>query len=134
MTIAEDRYRMLLGASTALADQPTVRAVLRSLREVLSSTSRLHGTELWVFNDKEDSLHVLEFDRDPDAPAFTIGTKVLRIGAVAQVLEEQKPVFVPNVSQEMLKHPELAVSTAERIIQIIQKAIHATLTKIDWKA
>ena len=26
------------------------------------------------------------------------------------------------------------VSTAERIIQIIQKAIHATLTKIDWKA
>jgi formate hydrogenlyase transcriptional activator len=27
---------------------------------------------------------------------------------VAQVLEEQKPVFIPNVSQEMLKHPELA--------------------------
>ena len=97
MTIAEDRYRMLLGASTALADQPTVRAVLHSLRDVLSSTSRLHGTELWVFNDKQDSLHVLEFDRDPDAPAFTIGTKVLRIGAVAQVLEEQKPVFIAGL-------------------------------------
>ena len=108
MTIAEDRYRMLLGASTALADQPTVRAVLHSLRDVLSSTSRLHGTELWVFNDKQDSLHVLEFDRDPDAPAFTIGTRVSRIGAVAQVLEEQKPVLIPDLSQEMLKHPELA--------------------------
>ena len=48
MTIAEDRYRMLLGASTALADQPTVKAVLQSLRGVLSSTSRLHGAELCV--------------------------------------------------------------------------------------
>jgi len=108
MTIAEDRYRILLGASTALADQPTVSAVLHSLRDVLSSTSRLHGTELWVLNDKQDSMHVLEFDRDPDAPAFKLGTKVLRIGAVAQVLEEQKPVFIPDLSQEMLKHPELA--------------------------
>ena len=113
MTIAEDRYRMLLGASTALADQPTVRAVLHSLRDVLSSTSRLHGTELWVLNDKQDSLHVLEFDRDPDAPAFTIGTRVSRIGAVAQVLEDQKPVFMPDLSQEMLKHPELAPFASE---------------------
>src|SRR6185369_879956 len=90
------------------ADQPTVSAVLHSLRDVLSSTSRLRGTELWVLNDKQDSMHVLEFDRDPDAPAFKLGTKVLRIRAVAQVLEEQKPVFIPDLSQEMLKHPELA--------------------------
>ena len=52
--------------------------------------------------------HVLEFDRDPDAPAFKIGTKVSRIGAAAQVLEEQRPVFIPDTSQEMMKHPELA--------------------------
>ena len=51
MTITEDRYRMLLGASTALADQPTVKAVLQSLRGVLSSTSRLHGAELFVLSD-----------------------------------------------------------------------------------
>ena len=69
MTNAEDRYRTLLDASSTLADQPTVKAVLHSLRGVLSSTSSLHGTELYVLNDEQDSLHVLEFDRDPDAPA-----------------------------------------------------------------
>ena len=108
MRSTEDRYRTLLDASSNLADQPTVKAVLHSLRDVLSSTSRVHGTELYVLNDEKDSLHVLEFDRDPDAPAFKIGTKVSRIGAAAQVLEEQKPIFIPDLSQEMLKHPELA--------------------------
>ena len=64
MTITEDRYRMLLGASTALADQPTVKAVLHSLRGVLSSTSRLHGAELYVLSDDGESLSSFEFDRD----------------------------------------------------------------------
>ena len=113
MRSSEDRYRTLLDASSSFADQPTLKAVLHSLRDVLSSTSRLHGTELYVLNDAQDSLRVLEFDRDPDAPAFKIGTKVSRIGAAARVLEEQKPVFIPDSSQEMLKHPELAPFAAE---------------------
>jgi len=113
MRSTEDRYRILLDASSTFADQPTIKAVLHSLRDILSSTSRLHGTELWVFNDEQDSLRVLEFDRDPDAPAFKIGTKLSRIGAAARVLEEQKPVFIPDTSQEMLKHPELAPFAAE---------------------
>src|SRR5208283_609993 len=113
MRSTEDRYRTLLDASSTLADQPTVKAILHSLRDVLSSTSRLHGTELYVLNDEQDSLRVLEFDRDPGAPAIKIGTKLSRIGAVARVLEEQKSVFLPDVSQEMLKHPELAPFAAE---------------------
>ena len=115
MRSTEDRYRTLLDASCTFADQPTVKAVLHSLRDVLSSTSRLHGTELYVLNDEQDSLRVFEFDRDPDAPAFKIGTKVSRIGAAARVLEEQKPVFIPDLSQEMLKHPELAPFAAEAV-------------------
>src|SRR5271157_876301 len=115
MRSTEDRYRTLLDASCTFADQPTVKAVLHSLRDVLSSTSRLHGIELYVLNDEQDSLRVFEFDRDPDAPAFKIGTKVSRIGAAARVLEEQKPVFIPDSSQEMLKHPELAPFAAEAV-------------------
>ena len=108
MTSAEDRYRSLLDASSTLADRPTVKAVLHSVRSVLSSISKLHGAELYVLSDDGDSLYSFEFDRDADAPAIKIGTSVLRIGAVARVLDEQKPVFVPDLSQEMLKHPELA--------------------------
>ena len=113
MKSTEDRYRTLLDASSTLADQPTVKAVLHSLRDVLSSTSRLHGTELYVLDHDEQSLRILDFDRDSDAPALKIGTRVSRIGAAARVLEEQKPVFIPDTSQEMLKHPELAPFAAE---------------------
>ena len=56
---AEDRYRTLLDASSTLADQPTVKAVLHSLRGVLSSASRLHGAELYVFSNDGDGLSAL---------------------------------------------------------------------------
>jgi hypothetical protein len=108
MTIAEDRYRTLLDASCTVAFQPTVKAVLHSLRGVLSSSCRLHGAELCILGDDGETLHGFEFDRDADAPAIKTGTKVSLIGAAARVLDEQKPVFLPDVAQEMLKHPELA--------------------------
>ena len=107
-TTAEDRYRTLLDASTVLADQPTVKAVLHSLRGVLSSTTHLHGTELYVLSDDGDNLHVFEFDREPDAPAIKVGTKLSRTETIARVLDEQQPVLIPDVSQELLNHPEMA--------------------------
>ena len=113
MNITEDRYRMLLGASTALADQPTVKAVLQSLRGVLSSTSRLHGAELYVLSDDGESLSSFEFDRDADAPAIERGAKLLRVGQVAQALDEQKPVFISDLSLAMLEHPDMAPFAAE---------------------
>jgi formate hydrogenlyase transcriptional activator len=113
MTIAEDRYRTLLNASSTLADQPTVKAVLHSLRDVLSSTSRLHGAELYVLSDDGENLYSFEFDRDADAPAIKRGAKLLRIGLVAQALDEQKPVFVPDLSLAMLEHPDMAPFAAE---------------------
>ena len=97
-TIAEDRYRTLLDASIAVADQPTVKAVLHSLRSVLSSSCRLQGAHLWVFNDDGESLRILEFDREADAPPIKIGTKLSPLGLPARVLEEQVPVFVPDIS------------------------------------
>jgi len=108
MMTAEDRYRALLDASSALADLPTVKAVLHSLRAVLSSTSRLHGTELYVLSQGGDTLHLFEFDRDLDAPIMKIGTTIPRTGAVARVLDEQRAVFIPDISQEILNIPELA--------------------------
>src|SRR5271169_3924124 len=108
MRSTENRYRTLLDASTTLADQPTIQAVLHSLRDVLSSTCDIHGAHLYILDGGGESLHLLEFDREADAPGIKTGTKISCIGAAAQVLEEQKPVFLPDVSREMLKHPELA--------------------------
>jgi formate hydrogenlyase transcriptional activator len=113
MTMTDDRYRTLLGAFSAVADQPTVKAVLHSLRGVLASTSKLHGVELYLLSNDGQSLASFEFDRDDDAPAIKVGAKLLRIGAVAKVLDEQKPVFIPDLAPEMLKHPDLATFAPE---------------------
>jgi len=108
MIQAREHAARLAGMSSAIADQPTVKAVLHSLRGVLSSTCGLHGAELYVLSDDGDSLYSFAFDRDEDAPAIKIGAKILRVGAVAQALHEQKPVFVPDLGEEVLKHPDLA--------------------------
>src|SRR5215470_19666623 len=105
---ADTRYRALLDVSRAMVEQPTVKAVLHSLREVLSNSCRLHGVDLWVLAPEGNSLHVLEFDREADAPTIKIGSTISRTGVVAQVLERQQPAFTPDISQEMLKHPALA--------------------------
>ena len=110
---AQSRYRALLDVSAALVEQPTVRAVLHSLRDVLSSNVRLHGADLYLLDSSQDTLHLLEFDRAADAPAIRTGTKISRIGAAAESLDQQEPVFLPDVSQEMLKHPELAPYAAQ---------------------
>jgi formate hydrogenlyase transcriptional activator len=111
----ETRYRAVLDLSTAMVEQSAVNAVLHSLRGVLSSSCRLHGAHLYVLCDEGERLQVVEFDREPDAPAIKIGTKVSCIGAAAQVLEEQQALFLPDVSQEMLKHPELAPFAAQSV-------------------
>jgi formate hydrogenlyase transcriptional activator len=111
----DSRYRALLDASSALAEQPTVKAVLRSLRDVLSTVCKIHGAHLWVVSGDRKSLQVLAFDREADAPAITAGTRISCMGTVAQVLEEQKPVFVPDISEEMFKHPELDPFAPESI-------------------
>ena len=109
------RYRTLLDMSSAVADQRTVKAMLHSMRSILSTSCSFHGAHLYVLDGDGESLQVLEFDQEPDAPPVKIGAKISRIGVAAQVLEEQKPVFIPDVSQEMLKHPELAPFAAESV-------------------
>jgi formate hydrogenlyase transcriptional activator len=109
------RYRALLDVSSAMVEQPTVKAVLHSLRDVLSSSCRLHGAHLYVLGGDGETLHLLDFDREADAPNIKIGTKISRIGAAAQALEQQESVFLADVSQEMLRHPELAPFAAESV-------------------
>jgi len=112
-TLADSRYRALLDVSRAMVEQPTVKAVVHSFRGVLSSSCRLHGAHLYVLGNDGESLHLLEFDQEADAPEIKTGTNILRVGAVARALEHQESVFVPDVSEELLKHPALAPFAAQ---------------------
>jgi hypothetical protein len=87
MTITEGRYRTLLDAPTVLAEQPTIKAVLSSLRGVLSSTSRLHGADLYVLDNDGKNLRLLDFDKELDAPGIQIGSRIPCTGFAAEVLE-----------------------------------------------
>jgi GAF domain-containing protein len=109
------RYRALLDVSRAMVEQPTVKAVLHSFRAVLSSGCRLHGAHLYVLGNDGQTLHLIEFDREADSPAIKIGTKISRVGQVARVLADLEPVFLPDVSEEMLKHRELVPFAAESV-------------------
>jgi GAF domain-containing protein len=107
-TVAEGRYRTLLDASSIVAEQPTIKAVLSSLRSLLSSSSRLHGVDLYVLDSDGNNLRLLDSDKELDAPQIRVGSRVPITGVAAEVLEQQKPIFLPEVSQEMLKIPDLA--------------------------
>src|SRR5580765_8099725 len=115
LVLTDSRYRALLGVSSAMVEQATVKAVLHSLRDVLSSSCRLHGAHLYILGSGGESLHLLEFDQEADAPAIKIGAKISRLGAVADALDKQESVFLPDVSQEMLKHPDLAPFAAQSV-------------------
>ena len=115
LVLTDSRYRALLGVSSAMVEQATVKAVLHSLRGVLSSSCRLHGAHLYILGSGGESLHLLEFDQEADAPAIKIGAKISRLGAVADALDKQESVFLPDISQEMLKHPDLAPFAAQSV-------------------
>ena len=107
---ANGYYRALLDMSSAAADQPTIKALLHSARGILASIASFHGASLsiLILDDQGESLQMFEFDRDWNLPNIESGTRLLRIGAAARVLEEHEPVILKDVSQEMLKHPQLA--------------------------
>ena len=108
MTKNENRYRTLLDASTAIAGEPTVEAFLCSLRALLTTISSLHGADLFLLSEDNQSLQLFAFDRAPDAPSIPVGTRVACTGSVARVIEEQQPRYVPDIAQELLTIPELA--------------------------
>jgi formate hydrogenlyase transcriptional activator len=114
-TAVDGRYRALLDASIAIAEQPTVKAVLHSLRGVLSRTCTLHGAHLWVLSGDGSKLQVMEFDREADAPPIPTGTTISCVGAVAQVLAEQRPIFIADLALEMSKHSALAPFAADSV-------------------
>jgi formate hydrogenlyase transcriptional activator len=114
-TVSERRYRTLLDASSILAEQPTIKAVLSSLRSVLSSSSRLHGVDLYVLDSDGSNLRLLDSDRELDAPQIRVGSSVPATGVAAEVIEQQRPIFIPDVSQELAKIPDLAAFAAATV-------------------
>lgn len=104
----DERYRALLDVSTAIAEQPTVDAILHSLRGLLSSVAALHGAELFLLNEDRISLRLVAADRAPDAPPIATGVQIPLTPALKRVVEDQGPLYVPEVAADVQQYPDLA--------------------------
>src|SRR6202166_3700841 len=106
---ADGRYRTLLEVSGAIASQPTLKAVLQGFRRLLSSVVSFDSVSLCLLSDNGNSVRLIAFDRSAEAYQVEIGTEVPHVGsAVGRALDEQKPIYIPDLQAELSKIPQLA--------------------------
>ena len=106
---ADSRYRTLLEVSGVIASQPNLKAVLQSLRGLLSSVVAFDSVSLCLLSDNGNSVRLIAFDRGSEAYQVEIGTEIPHAGsAVGRALEKQKPIYIPDLQAELSKIPQLA--------------------------
>jgi formate hydrogenlyase transcriptional activator len=104
-----NRYRALLNVSTAIASQPDLQAVLHSISSLLSRVVPFDSISLLLLDPRQETAQLYALEASSHDPGIDIGTEVpFRNTSVALVLEGQKPVFVPDTRQELLKIPQFA--------------------------
>jgi formate hydrogenlyase transcriptional activator len=104
----DGRYRTLLEVSGAIASQPNLKAILHSLRRLLSSVVAFDSVSLSLLSDNGNSVRLIAFDRSSEAYQVEIGTEVPHVGsAVGRALDEQKPIYIPDLETELSKIPQL---------------------------
>jgi formate hydrogenlyase transcriptional activator len=106
---ADGRYRTLFEVSGAIASQPNLKAVLHSLRRLLSSVVAFDSVSLCLLSDNGSSIRLIAFDRSPEAFQVETGTEVPHAGsAVGRAIDEQKPIYIPDLQAELSRIPQLA--------------------------
>ena len=102
------RYRTLLELSSAIANQPSVQEVVRSLRRLLASVVPFDSVSILLLNDDGNSLRILAFDNDPKIPDIQAGTEVPLLSEISTAIEEQRPVFITDMQAVLQKAPAFA--------------------------
>src|SRR5258707_9412684 len=106
---ADGRYRTLLEVSGAIASQPSLKAVLHSLRRLLSSVVAFDSVSLCLLSDKGNSIRLIAFDRSLEFHQVEIGTEIPHAGsAVGRAIDEQNPVYIPDLEADLSRIPQLA--------------------------
>jgi formate hydrogenlyase transcriptional activator len=106
---ADGRYRTLLEVSGAIASQPNLKAILQSLRGLLSSVVAFDSVSLSLLSDNGNSVRLIACDRSPEAYQVELGTEVSHVGtAIGRAIDEQKPIYIPDLQAELSKIPQLA--------------------------
>jgi formate hydrogenlyase transcriptional activator len=103
------RYRTLLKIPGTIGAQPTVDAVLHSLATLLSNVLSFDDIALLLFDRSRQRLTLRALEVGRHDPGGEVGTEIRYVGTeLGRALEQQIPVFVPDVKRELAHHPELA--------------------------
>jgi formate hydrogenlyase transcriptional activator len=102
------RYSALLKISDAVGSHPSVDAVIHSFADVLSNAVSFESIALLLF-DTRHNLVFRALERGMHDPGIEIGEEIPYAGTgLARAIEEQVPVFIPDIRLEIAKNPELA--------------------------
>jgi formate hydrogenlyase transcriptional activator len=105
----QSRYRTLLEISSAVATQPNVEAVLRSLAGLLSNLLTFDVIALFLFDRDQRTLRLrTDVWNHCNPPDVAVGTEIPYKGTPIEcAIEEQASIFISDVSQEVWTTPEL---------------------------
>jgi len=106
----ESRYRSLLDASSVVAAQPSLGAVVQSLRRVLAAVIPFDSVSLLFLDEAAGVARVLANDHNPELAGLKVGTQAAISGtAVGTCITEQRPISIPNIQIELARVPEFAL-------------------------
>ncbi|HVJ05599.1 MAG TPA: sigma 54-interacting transcriptional regulator [Candidatus Saccharimonadales bacterium] len=104
------RYRTLLEVSGAIASQPSLQAILQSLRRLLSKVVPFDAVSILLLSDDGKSIRLFAFDSGEERPRIEIGAEIPFTGTSAgRAIDEQEPIYVPDLKAELARIPKLAV-------------------------
>ncbi len=99
----------MLEISGLISRQPNLEVALGSLRRLMSSVADFDSISLLLLDATQKMVRLEVFDRDADVPDLAIGLQLSVEGTpLAQCIETQEAVYVPDSVSEFSKIPELA--------------------------
>ena len=105
----KDRYQALLDFSLAVAEQPSLQAVVQSIRALISRVIVFDSATLLLLQPDQQSVRIVALDQSPEMlEGLELGTQLSFAGtALARAIDEQRPVLIDHPEAELPKFPEL---------------------------
>jgi formate hydrogenlyase transcriptional activator len=109
MEQAIGRFRTLLEISNAISNQPSLQAVLQRLHQLLSAISRCDSAAIFLLTGRGETMRLGALERGTgiSGPSIELGIEAPYAGTAAgRAVEEQRPIYVPDIQQEFANAPE----------------------------
>ena len=107
--VINGRYRTLLEVSSAIAHQPNLQAILKSLHGLLSAVVPFESVAILLLAEDEKSIRVTAVESRSPGRAVQVGADLPYAGTpVERAINERKPVHTSDLSSELLTTGVLA--------------------------